>query len=116
MLLDCGVAVSSAGHALFEKVQIVSDDLSNDFTYSYNGVNELTTATQPNGASNVTYTYDMLGQMISKTQGSASATYDWHPPTLAPRYGGMLVSTESAFAGEANFLREYRGDRRMPMT
>jgi RHS repeat-associated protein len=90
-----------AGNML-TKSQVIPQVGSYYYSYEYNAANELTKETV--GGSTVTnFYYDAWGRMMSKAQGSSSATY-------AYRYGDKLKSVTSNFSGEGNVTYEYGGD------
>jgi len=88
---------------VYNDVRILADDLSDSYTYDYNGANELTSSTGPNGTT--TYGYDDWGRMTSKSDGTRTATYDY-------RYDGMLYGVDSNFVGEGDVDYEYGGQRK----
>jgi RHS repeat-associated protein len=85
-------------HAV-DNIRILSDDLENSYTFSYNTANELTSMTGPNGTT--TFTYDAWGRQTAKTLNSVTDTY-------AYRYGGMLYSVD--LVSDSTFDIEYAYD------
>lgn len=79
---------------VLDDVAILSDGISSHYAYSYNGANELVSMTGPNGT--VTYAYDGLGRLTSRSLGGFVASYEYH-------HGELLTAVTTNFPGEASF-------------
>ena len=82
-----------------------SDDRTDIWAYTYNAGNQQLTMTL-NGGTAETRTYDDLGRLATRVQGSYSASY-------AYRYASRLYQATSNFPGESNVTLNYGADGKL---